>query len=109
MPPNPNVIRKKSRPGEANALWVLIDCPACKFVHAVPVLGPKSWTWNGSLVKPTMSPSIKVSWDHGEAREKRCCHFTITHGRIRFENDCTHPMSGQTVELAPVVDGEDPK
>ena len=63
--------------------------------------------------KPTLTPSILVNgvdWptdeEHkrimaGEKVEPRpvVCHSYVTDGRIRFLNDCTHALTGQTVDL----------
>lgn len=105
MAAQPDRVRKHKPVTPSQPVQIVIDCPACKMAHLVPVTGPKSWTWNGSLTRPTMSPSIAVRWDYGEDREAHCCHFHITHGSIKFESDCTHAMAGQTVELAPIVEG----
>lgn len=83
---------------------VLIDCPGCGMVHAPVVSRPAGqggpvWGWNGSLDRPTFTPSLLVTWEHGPAFEKRVCHSFITDGRIAFLSDCTHKLAGQTVDL----------
>ena len=77
---------------------LLFECPGCGHAHGVypkstgnPSGGP-SWEWNGSMDKPTFSPSILVK---GEYR----CHSFVKEGQIRFLSDCTHDLAGQTVEL----------
>jgi hypothetical protein len=86
------------------------SCPACETVHALGT----SWQWNGSLEKPTFSPSILVTSGHymeGRApgpcwctfkdSDFHCfrCHSFITDGRIAFCTDSSHALAGQTVEL----------
>lgn len=87
---------------------LLFDCPGCTQMHAIRVAprdggslpgdGPV-WTWNGSLEKPSVQPSLLVRWTEGEARTPMVCHSFIADGRIQFLGDCTHPLAGQTVDL----------
>lgn len=53
-------------------------------------------SFNGDMEKPTLSPSLLVSWSD---RTQYCCHSYVQDGTIRFLDDCTHGMKGQTVEL----------
>lgn len=104
---------------------MLFECPGCGMMHQVNVSGPgrPMWTWNGSMERPTFSPSVLVTYDHmseaGRARSKAfreqhgrhptheenpydvhdVCHSFVTDGRIQFLNDCTHALAGQTVDL----------
>ena len=81
------------------------------------------WGFNGNEEKPTFTPSIKVQYPHlsEEGRKKAdefhkkhgryptqkelpfdkndICHSFVTDGKIRYLNDCTHHLKGQTVEL----------
>lgn len=77
-------------------------CPGCGCSHWFKTNGegPK-WTWNGDFAKPTVKPSIKVSWTWGEERAKKCCHFFITDGRIQYCNDSAHELAGKTVDMVP--------
>lgn len=82
-------------------------CPGCELGHGVPVDGSRGWVWNQNLEKPTLSPSILVTYpanpdaaeEFKEWRTKRICHSFVTDGRIQFLNDCTHELAGQTVDL----------
>lgn len=102
---------------------LLFKCPGCKLRHLVQVEEGKSprWSWNGSMGKPTFSPSILVkstvltekgNADYEAWYESGCqkrdepfetvptiCHSFITDGRIQFLGDCTHSLAGQTVDL----------
>lgn len=105
-------------------------CPGCDQYHCLPVgegAGPR-WGWNGSLERPTLTPSILARWStrseaararndafravHGRhmTREElppdvqHICHSYVTDGRIQFLNDCTHELRGQTVDLPPWTD-----
>lgn len=86
------------------------------------------WGFNGSYDLPTFTPSILARWyeiseegqrmlDAGEEApltgatkadgtpERRypgramVCHSFVTDGRIQFLGDCTHALTGQTVDL----------
>ena len=48
-------------------------CPGCAGAHYVKV-GKGGWTWNGSLERPTLSPSVLVT-GHIAGREVRCHSF----------------------------------
>jgi hypothetical protein len=63
------------------------------------------WGWNGSLSKPTFTPSILVRGQEFGSKAPRC-HSFVTDGKIQFLNDCSHPLAGQTVEL-PIWDDEE--
>ena len=60
------------------------------------------WEWNGSFDAPTFTPSILVTGERGKV--PFACHSFVEGGNIRFLNDCTHSLAGQTVPL-PEVDG----
>lgn len=61
------------------------------------------WSWNGSLEKPTFSPSIRVRYPGADAGQngapQAVCHSYVTDGKILFLGDCTHPLAGQVVDL----------
>lgn len=98
-------------------------CPGCSGNHGVSVgegPGPR-WGWNGSVDKPTFTPSILVqstdftakgradyeAWRNAgfppHPREfesaETVCHSFVTDGRIHFLSDSTHLLAGQTVDL----------
>ncbi len=73
-----------------------IRCPGCDDFHVLT-----GWTWNGDLHFPSFMPSLLVRWrgeDEGKLVEL-VCHSYITSGKIRFLEDCTHSLRGQTVDL----------
>jgi hypothetical protein len=86
----------KAYVSNGHLLW---ECPGCLITHAVPIEGPKAWTWNGSLEAPTLSPSVLCRWDEGEERRRVCCHSFVRGGRMEFLGDCTHALAGRTVEI----------
>lgn len=76
-------------------------CPGCGWTHDIHLKrsqGP-TWTWNGDLDQPTISPSVRIQWRWGTLREYRCCHFFVRDGRIEFCTDCTHELAGQVVPM----------
>lgn len=84
-------------PDGARQYW--FHCPGCEHSHAFTVGGDASkhpsWTWNGSLDRPTFKPSLLCNRDYPESR----CHSFVTDGRIQFLSDCHHKLAGQTVEI----------
>lgn len=71
-------------------------CPGCGRMQALPIGAPQGWEWDGDVEKPTIKPSIKT-WHDGSP--PYCCHSFVEAGMIRFLNDCTHALRGQTVPL----------
>jgi hypothetical protein len=89
-------------------------CPGCEHLHSIPVIVSRFyssvWIFNGDLNKPTFSPSILNRWGkyvdpnyNDEDTDSGICHCFVTDGKIQFLGDCTHKLSGQTVEL-PEID-----
>lgn len=93
---------------------VSFRCPGCGDHHTVPIAGPSAWQWNGSLDRPSLTPSLLVRsghfaphWKQGDAcwcgkgYGFACyqCHSIVTDGRILFCGDSSHALSGQTVDL----------
>lgn len=94
--------------------WILaFYCPGCKKRHHIndaPAPGTPSspvWAWNGSVDRPTFTPSLLIRWpanpeageEFKEWRTERVCHSFITDGQIQFLSDCTHDLAGQTVSI----------
>lgn len=69
-------------------------CPGCATDHAVD----ESWSFNNSFEKPTFHPSILYREYEGE-KISHICHSYVTDGFIRYLDDCTHNLKGQTVAL----------
>lgn len=64
-------------------------CPGCDTTHAVAL---DRWTWNGSLDKPTLAPSVLST---GFNR----CHCFVRDGRIQYLTDCEHALAGLTIDM----------
>ena len=77
-------------------------CPGCDEAHAVPVDGPRRWTWDGNLDAPTLSPSLLVRG--GSGGSDAICHSFVRAGRMQFLGDCSHAMRGQHVAIPPLPD-----
>lgn len=77
-----------------DSLWLF--CPACKERHRISV-AKGGWTWDGNVEKPTISPSIMVSWRHGD--KEHVCHSFVRNGVWEYLSDCTHDMAGQHVPM----------
>ena len=117
MPKLPKYETAEDRVVRIAERWLFI-CPGCGDNHAVT----DSWTFNGDRVRPTFSPSILVTGparfptDDEVARitagekitlPQRRCHSFVREGRIQFLHDCTHALTGQTVELPPCPYAQD--
>lgn len=118
-------VAKTASNGAAPGRRVHFRCPGCRDVHGVVVESPTGWGWNGSLEKPTFTPSVLMRARYAEPpvtaenleqwkREPweqvmvdRVCHSFVTDGRIQFLSDCTHALAGQTVDLPPWNGGDD--
>lgn len=75
----------------------LFWCPGCETHHYFQTEGQPRWQWNGSLTKPHVKPSIKVTfWDRG------VYHLFIRDGMIKYLNDCYHDLKGKTVPMVPI-------
>jgi hypothetical protein len=97
--------------GGDQLLGYMIECPGCALntapgasQHHVIWVGEANgqratWSFNGDMEHPTFSPSVRVSWEEGEDRKSRCCHFFVRGGWIEFCADSTHALAGQTVPL----------
>lgn len=97
-------------------LWLW--CPGCDDLHRVVTWradGGGVWTWDGDMVRPTISPSIHVGgvqWSSESKFHRRnhaavpvgaptVCHSFVRAGVWEFLGDCTHTLAGQTVRAVP--------
>ncbi len=58
----------------------------------------KSWTWNGSIEKPTLRPSILTRHPDGSVS-----HLWLTDGLCQHLGDSTDGFAGQTLPLQPLL------
>lgn len=87
-------------------------CPVCDDLHAVSLDDVTGWKWNGSMDKPTITPSVRSYTVPRTGPENTRCHVYITDGMVQVLGD-SPKMGGQTVPLPPLpawaLDGEDPR
>lgn len=85
----------------------IFDCPGCEQSHKVYIYPHQNemgahWLMTGDEHSPTFSPSILCVVTPQKGKPL-VCHSIVEKGKIRFLDDCTHKLAGQTVEL-PEVD-----
>jgi len=85
-------------------------CPAGHW-HYINTKTPNhsgaQWHFNGDVNNPTFTPSINERTGYYVDPElypktkeySYQCHFFITNGKIQFCSDCSHGLTGQTVDL----------
>ena len=85
---------------------LLYDCPGCGMLHAVGIKGEGRplWTWNGSLEAPTLTPSVLVTWNWGEANTPHRCHSFVRDGYAEILSDSTNEHAGKTLPIPPWSD-----
>lgn len=86
------------------ATHIRIDIPGPTPQLTLPIIrngtraGTNCWTWNGSITSPTLRPSIKTE-GVDEDGKPFVCHVWVTQGLVKFLDDTTHELRGQTVPL----------
>lgn len=116
------VLKPFSEGAEGGPLGYSFFCPGCQEAHCVWVRrradgtpGPV-WDWNGSVERPTFSPSVLVRSMAGWTQEVEAewdallkqgtevalssrfgtrCHSFVADGVIDFLSDCTHALRGK--------------
>lgn len=82
---------------------LMFACPGCAEmhnndgIHMLPVNTTDhspSWTFDGNLDKPTLSPSILTG-----KGGPQICHSFLVGGEFQFLGDSTHQFAGQTVPM----------
>lgn len=83
-------------------------CPGCNGPHMIYTVsdGHPTWQWNGHVLKPTTTPSVRnFTTNDKEGKPlpngatRTLCHYFLTDGNIAFCGDCEHALSGKTVPL----------
>ncbi len=88
---------------EGEGRRLVFRCPGCKCSHGVPVDGSRGWSWNGDLEKPTLSPSILITYGRDPRPDRpQTCHSFVREGRIEYCGDCEHELAGKIVPLEPI-------
>lgn len=87
------------------------NCPGCKHKHEIPIGGSGyDWTMTGTEENPTLEPSIlntipvKKILDNGQETliNTEVCHLFIRSGRIEYQSDSQHELSGQIIEMTQI-------
>lgn len=89
-------------------------CPGCEQTHIIP----NGWQYDANISAPTFNPSVRITgkqtvWENGEwtgewVRDADgntvdfCCHYFLHAGQLKFCDDSTHALAGQTVPLPPL-------
>lgn len=81
---------KVKKDSKGNIFW---HCVGCGCGHRVT----DSWVFNEDIEEPTITPSVLNTFP--DQKNGPRCHCFITGGKIKFLNDCTHNLAGQTVEM----------
>lgn len=96
--------------------YLAFYCPGCKAYHYLSLTGRPAWQFSGDYESPTFSPSVLVRSGHylpghtgpcwcttedWKPEDFKCmvCHSFVENGQIRYLEDCTHALAGQTVPL----------
>jgi hypothetical protein len=80
----------------------LFYCRGCQANHLISTT-PKNGTYHtlsGTLDKPTVRASVLIAGDKNNGVLR--CHAFITGGMIKYLDDCTHHLSGKTVQMEPL-------
>lgn len=121
------ILHTVERKPESNAPDFLFWCPGCECGHGVWTTHANghtgaTWSFNGSMDKPTFGPSILITGksmtpaglaDYEEWRKAGCpdrkgqafdsfdsrCHLHVVDGKLQYCTDCTHKYSGQTLDM----------
>ena len=72
-----------------------VKCPGCGDYHCFD----NRWSFNGNMEKPTFRDSMLSTSGPAEDRKRNVCHSYVTDGQIKFLDDCTHALKGQTIDL----------
>jgi hypothetical protein len=92
---------------DAREVLLCFQCPGCNRRHGYRIKGTGPvWDWNGSMDRPTFSPSLLVTYPALEGIPQRTCHLFLTDGKIQFLSDCHHALAGQTFQL-PAVESQE--
>ena len=70
------------RDEDAEEVVLVFLCPGCKSHHPYRIkstLGNPVWGWNGSMEKPTFTPSLLVNGSYPDR-----CHLFVRDGMIQY-------------------------
>jgi hypothetical protein len=80
----------KSEDGSEELL--AFHCPPCGYTHPFRIKGAgPTWTWNGSMERPTFDPSLRIM------DPQKPCHLNLVDGQIKYHGDCWHELKGTSI------------
>ena len=91
-----------------NTTFLSFKIQGMKFPTTIPVITKgsrdeeNSWTWNGSLDKPTVRPSVRTQYAN-EQGENVVIHYWLNDGVCQCLADCTDGNANKNLELEVVV------
>lgn len=101
------VSKQLRKAGDLMIWW----CPGCNRAHGIRIaelsaqaenFGP-AWSWNADVDRPTFAPSVLVQYNGADAgidgAPPAVCHSFVQDGHMKFLEDCTHALAGQTVPI----------
>jgi len=62
----------------------------------------QAWTWNGSVEKPTLRPSIRTKHGGKPLGQEIVSHLWLNDGECQYLGDSTDGLAGQTLPLRPL-------
>lgn len=86
-------------------------CPGCRDFHIIytEAFAPRSrarWVWDGNIASPTVTPSVQIKYGPEESPTSVCYYF-LRRGKLIFQQESTHALAGQTVDLPDLPEGVD--
>ena len=100
----------KAKLREVNGIKYLSFTPkGLMWATEIPVITKGSreennaWTWNGSLDKPTVRPSVRTQYTNQKG-EKVMIHYWLNDGICKCLGDCTDGNKGKDLTLKEVKD-----
>ena len=77
------------------------------FPHFVQTKGrvDACWKFNGDIFKPTFTPSLLTRIQYTDPnKQDYVCHLFIRDGMLDYLPDCTHPLTGKTIQMVDIYD-----
>ncbi len=72
-------------------------CPGCGHCEHASLDHPKGWLFEGTEHNPSLTPSVKNTWEGGG--KIRICHVVMKNGILRFCRDSSHSLAGKRVQM----------
>lgn len=96
--------RHQYRVGDEIVAAFFAYCPACQVPHRFIVEYDSQpgevFEWDGKMGRPTFSPAVR--YERGPVEidgEPLKCHAYLREGVWEYQDDCTHELAGQKVDM----------